>query len=579
MIEGYGRRAAPWLLPSLAALALLLGAEALLRAKLGAPGPEPIWGEFDFYYSDINMKFFRLIRNPDGSRKYVTNRPRAEHQEFPAEKPKGVSRIFVVGGSVAIDYARDRNRIREFLRKALPRRSFEVVGCGMGGYDSFREAMIQEEVLGYSPDAIVLMSGNNEYFTPVTMNPTAFKLANQLRRFWLFRAPLDRWSQAHPAVPPTLQDRLSNFESNLRLMARRAKKQNIPMIFCTLPVNIRDTPPLKSKPRDGAPGYLEAWDALDAGDNLLATRRFARYVSANLSDPFGHYWLAKSLDRRGLYLAARKEYLRALDLDDPGERCSAERNAVIRRVAREEGMIVADLEETFDAAVEHRLPDSRVFLDPVHWHGEYYPLVSWTIVRSIYDAARAGGPLLAPASDWEWAWLGPEKEKLLRPVTAPESQARYFEQAVYKAMTYVLASHGKLSEGALALFELSADRDPARLDALTESFEKVRPAFKLYSWLRPYERQFQNHWPDISVHVGEAYRRKKDYRKALAIFDAALRREPRGDLPLLLRARTLSALGRTREARSDVAAISADAKRDPAFAYWSVKIGSAASSR
>jgi tetratricopeptide (TPR) repeat protein len=564
--------AARWLLPMLAAIGLLLGAEVLLRGKLGALGPEPIWGEFDFYYSDINMKFFRLIRKPDGSRTYVTNRPRAEPQQFLAEKPKGVTRIFVVGGSVAIDYARDQNRIREFLRKAMPRRSFEVIGCGMGGYDSFRDAMIQEEVLGYSPDAIVLMSGNNEFFSPETMNPTFFKLARQLRRFWLFRAPVERWSRAHPAAPLTLQDRLAHFESNLRLMARRAKKQNVPMIFCTLPANIRDTPPLRSKPRYGAPGYLAASDAFEAGDDLLATRRLERYLRANPSDPFGHYWLAKSLDRGGFYSAAREHYLRALDLDDPGERCSPARNAVIRRVAREEGMIVADLEGTFDAASEHHLPDSRIFLDPVHWRGEYYPLVSWTIIRSLYDDVLKGGSFLSPASEWEWAWLGPEREKLLQPRISRESQDRYADTAIYKAMTFTLQAHGKLSEGALALFELAARRDPARLDELTESFDKVRPALETYPWLRPYEQQFKSSWPDIVVHVGEAYRRQKDYRKALSIFDAALRSEPGSDLLLLLRARTLWAMGRAGEARSDIAAISADAKRDPAYAYWCGKI-------
>ena len=40
-------------------------------------------------------------------------------------------------------------------------------------------------------------------------------------------------------------------------------------------------------------------------------------------------------------------------------------------MAREEGLIVADLAKAFDEEAEHRLPDARLFTDAVHWHWDY----------------------------------------------------------------------------------------------------------------------------------------------------------------------------------------------------------------
>ena len=561
-------------LPCLATIGLLIGAETALRVKRGPPPPDRVWPDFDFYYSDIYKKFFKLAADPStGGRIYVTNRPRAAHQQFIAEKPLGLVRIFVVGGSVSIAYAGEaRVRLLKFLSQAFPGRKFEVIGCGMGGYDSYRDSMVQKEILDYHPDAVVLMSGNNEYYEPETANPTLYHLTSRLRKLWVFRLALDLQEQRHP-YPTTLRDRLAIFEANLRLMAERAKQKNVPMIFCTLPANIRDTPPLRSLPPLGDTDYLAARAALDAGDDLAASQKFERYVHTHPDEPFGHYWLAKTLDRRKLYSEARKHYLLALDLDDPGARCSTARNEIIRRVAKETGMILADLDTAFNGIAEQRIPDGRIFVDGCHWRGEYYPLASWVILRSIYDSSRSGGMLLSPAGAWDWDWFETEKAEILKPTLGRKSLNAYGDEAVYKAMNTASWEYGRLSEGALALLERAVTRDPERLDYLAGSFEHLRPAFEKYMWLNDNANQMRERWSDISINVGEAYRRQRNFPKALAYFDGVLRREPGLDLALLLRAKTLASLGRLREAKLSLARLSTTSRNLPEFAYWRRKMG------
>jgi tetratricopeptide (TPR) repeat protein len=563
-------------LPVLAMLGLFVAAETALRVRRGPPPLEPEWGNLDFYYSDIYKPFFKRTPGPSGEAVFVANRARSWPQEFPAEKAKGTVRIFVVGGSVAIPYGPPNDAQLIFLKylgRTFPGKKFELIGCGMGGYDSYREALVQKEILDYQPDAVVLMSGNNEYFTPETASPALYHLTARLRKLWVFRLALDRMKSLRPVRAMTLQDRLAGFEANLRLMAERAREKKVPMIFCTLPANIRDAPPLRSPPPVDDRDYIDARAAFDDGDDLLAAREFAQYVSAHPEEPFGQYWLAKALDRRGLFTQAREHYLRALELDDPGERCSKARNEVIRRVAKETGMILADLDAEFDAVAEHELPDGRIFVDACHWRKEYYALTSWVILRSIADAARTGATPLLSSDRWEWGWYDSERARILKPAFSPEAAQAYGDSAVYKAMTYAAATNGNLSESAVALFEEAARRNPARLDVLAGSFELIQPALGKFPWLNDSVDRLRAHWPEISIHVGEAYRRQRNYAKALRYFDGVLRLGVSRDRPLLLKAMTLAAMGRLPDARTCLEGISEASLRLPEFAYWRARIG------
>ncbi|MFI5360351.1 MAG: tetratricopeptide repeat protein [Elusimicrobiota bacterium] len=291
-------------------------------------------------------------------------------------------------------------------------------------------------------------------------------------------------------------------------------------------------------------------------------------MSDHPREAFGHYSLAQTLDRLKLYEEARVQYRLAVDCDDPGERCSSRRNEVIRRVARETGMILADLDRAFEGVAEHRIPDGRIFADAMHWRREYYPLASLTIVKAIYDSARSGGELLSPAARWNWEWLASEREAIMKPAFTRESRDRDGDDSIDKAVLTAARTNDGLSENALALFEEAIRRNPRRLAELVESFEKLRPELERHYWLSAYADHLRDGWESVSLHVGEAYRRRRDYAAALRYFDAALRRGRGDDRALLLEARALSALGRRSEARERLAAISERSRLRPEFAYW-----------
>jgi hypothetical protein len=128
-----------------------------------------------YWYVDIYKPFFVKKKADDGSVFLVSQRPRSRRSSFPKRKLPQTTRVFVLGGSVAAQYDSDEQRshdwtLRRVLETAFPGKRFEVIHCGMGGYDIYREDLIFQEILRYEPDIVVLLSGNNEV-TPVSGPP------------------------------------------------------------------------------------------------------------------------------------------------------------------------------------------------------------------------------------------------------------------------------------------------------------------------------------------------------------------------------------------------------------------------
>ena len=115
-----------------------------------------------YYYEDISHPFFALDPSQPGM--YRNQRPGSKASLFSAVKPKDGFRVFVIGGSIAglLQYSGESGEFAKALEAVLPTKKVEVVNCGMAGYESFREALVEQEILEYTPDLIVLLTGHNE---------------------------------------------------------------------------------------------------------------------------------------------------------------------------------------------------------------------------------------------------------------------------------------------------------------------------------------------------------------------------------------------------------------------------------
>jgi len=530
-------------------LALLGVVEVGVRLAYGAPPAHRLPDNFKYAYLDVLKPFFRRSRTGWGSARMIPQRAESLAPSFSTPKAPGTLRIFVVGGSVATPFSVDgATQLSKFASSALPNRPVEVISCGMGSYDSRRETGVLREILDYEPDLVVLLSGNNEYHLD-TPYPRLLVLDHLLNGIAVYRKTTELVrslvGKKDPDPSPAFGRANEQFERNLRGMARLCREHKIPLVLSTLGANLRDSPPSSQwrRPMLEASVFFDALQALDERRYSSAAEGLRRFTAAFPEDPYGRYYLAKAQDGQGDYREAKRNYALAADFDLPGNRTSPARNEIIRRVAREEGAILADLEKQFEALAPQGIPGAETFRDSCHWMQEFYPLVSLTILRAASERSA-----LAPAAAWRWSWAAGLEERLRRPVIPPENRARYFEDTLLSALAAaIVIDRQLLSEESVNMLRQMLSRDAVKFERMTRTKAGLEPLFEKH-WFRDYRERVDKDWPAVLVHVGEARRLEGRPDLALALFSEAAALQPDYYQARLRRAVAEANLGRRAEA-------------------------------
>ena len=357
-----------------------------------------------------------------------------------ARKPPGTVRIFILGESAAMgtpDPSFGFARILEvMLRRQFPARKFEVVNAAMRGINSHVILPIARDCAAHEPDLFIAYMGHNEAVGLYAPEPDAPNLAAHLGLLrTIQRAKMTRLAQllksaaAHLASPPpeVTQDmpfyrrkRMAaddprraavreNFRENLRAIGQTAHDSGAPLILATVPVNLRDCPPLASLHRPGlAPADAVRWDAEFAGAQALEQRgardaALAAYSALlRTDDHFAdlHFCLARGLAAGGDWEKARAHFALARDWDAMQFRADSQINRIIREVAADgRGIHLADAEEAMQSPLrEDRVPGARLFYEHVHlrFDGDY--LVAQTLFPQVVRALALGEPAAAAPS-------------------------------------------------------------------------------------------------------------------------------------------------------------------------------------
>lgn len=508
-----------WLAAALWAVAGVAHAQQAGGAPRPAAPAED--GNFRYAYVEIYQPFFARTER-DGVALYETRRPRAIPGRFPARKAAGAKRVFIVGGSVAGELG--DGVPRQCLARALPKRAVEVVNCGMAAYDSYRDALVAEEVLGYDPDLIVVLSGNNEMtHFPLRVNLTLHRADRTLSGFGFYRALKERLrNRGQGASHPDPAVRLPVFEANLRRMARLARRRGVPLVLCTLPANVRDMPP-RSIPdfEDWSdPVWTAAWAAMEREEYRRAAGLFGGYAAAHPGLPQGHFYRAKALDLSGDRAAAGRFYRLAKEYDTNG--CGATRNRVIRKVcASEAGCILADLDSAFSRAAPDGLPGGDFFSDGMHWYFQHNRFVMAAILEAVRRHDRSGA---APAFEnpEEWGEVEPPEGARTRweAITPRDNPVWYAVKGVLDARP------GARWEQSIAMFQAAYRLHAPLLTGLIGQQAQARAMVSSSVWTQGAEDKVASGWARVLEHAGEALRREGDRAGARRFLDEALRLDP-----------------------------------------------------
>jgi len=296
---------------------------------------------------------------------YVAQNPFMIETSFPARKPAGAFRVFLLGGSQAMGtpYVHQRrstaglfsllslpNRggiatwVKDYLSKLYPERTIEVINAAKGAQDLGASlATLRDIVKIGDADLVIILSGNNE------------RPSEKLTR--KFRLESGYWSEADRLLAELSQ----TFSQNLSACVDLLQAHNIPGYICTVPTNIRDW-----LPSDADDAHIQQ------AKKLLAEKRYQQVVDllSPLTKPGGNalhaYYLAKAWDGLKQYDRAKTWYIAAKDADKSFLRARSPWNNAVRDIPEHPLIRVVDLERLYYRDCRQGLPGLAEFADYCH---------------------------------------------------------------------------------------------------------------------------------------------------------------------------------------------------------------------
>jgi len=526
--------------------------EAGMRIRYGLPPCEPDPCQFKYTYVDIYKKFFKKVHEK-GRDVYIPQRTMNLARGFVAVKDANTVRIFLIGGSVAYDwYQWDLYKLENIFKDLIPDKDFEIINCGMCGYDSYRVYLVEKEILSYQPDLIIILSGNNEFYDKVKVNLRAYYTNKFLRKLWIYRKLQDHFLQwcdeLEIEYSRDREQRLVNYGKNIRRIVRKAKAKRVPIILCTLPVNFRDCAPAEKYPLDKQ--FLLGKFLLENENYLVAEDTFKKFLKDKPNDSFGYYFLGRAYDKMENYQKAKENYLMALELSYGSGRASPSSNAIIRRICAEGDAGLADLEKAFMDIASHGLLGREQFYDSCHWWDEYYFLVAKVVVREIVQKVAVYLLILDPNKYKLDSFPPPCNFISLSERGKRENDIKHINISVWEALEY---PH-ELSECAISYFGTLYLMDQDSLWKIQFSKEEIKETFMNDPWLKEIIPAyiFEKQWPSVLYHVGETYRRLKLYKEALTYFNKAIALDENNYLPYIGRALVYHTFGDKGKAQDNI---------------------------
>ena len=161
--------------------------ELLLWLFIGFPPSQATSELFKYEYLEIHEPFFK-IKEQRGKKYYVPQRNKNCAKPFPVNKNSDNIRIFLTGGSFAVDWNTPllEKQLNGILQQNNFKKSCEIINCGMAVYDSYRVSLVIREIVKYQPDLIIVLCGNSDNIYTKNINTTLYAIKRLLNKSWLF---------------------------------------------------------------------------------------------------------------------------------------------------------------------------------------------------------------------------------------------------------------------------------------------------------------------------------------------------------------------------------------------------------
>ena len=349
-------------------------------------------------------------------------------ERFPREKGPTTTRIFCLGGSTVYGHPYDAavafpRGLGVILDHAEPSRRHEVLNCGGISYASYRLTHIAEEVARYDPDAIVVLTGHNEFLERrsypdlVDGRSGVLRIRRVLagsRLYTLLRnrvvsmrdlagngkgerdrlgpevvAALDRSAglDLYHRDEHFREGALIHFDHNLRSLVEMARTAGARIVLVTPASNLADFSPFKSEHGEGLSAeevaacevaVAGARESLDRGKTSAAMEALEAVDDLDCAEL--QYARGRALRAEGRFDDADEAFFAAREADVAPLRAPAAFVDAVRRVAAELEVPLVDpvaaLADSARRSAKLSSPGERYFLDHVHPRAEIHRMIA-----------------------------------------------------------------------------------------------------------------------------------------------------------------------------------------------------------
>ena len=287
------------------------------------------------------------------------------------------------------------------MQTAYPGKQIEVANLSAHGFAAYRVKYILDKALKLEPDAVIVWTGNNEFLEDRNYDPPStgiISLTRHLRTFQWLQSTLSSgnkmsgtelkdvaqffWKKVHQqslqlrSDPVQFAQVQEHYRESVGHMVSQSQRYRVPIVLCTVPVNLRDWLPTVSYNRlTGEPH--EQWQKLfNQARRCLIEGKYREGIQAmNQANAMenqhaeSYFWLGRLLESDGQKTAAWNAYSRARDLDYNPFRANSNFNDTIRVLAKNNehrDVYLLDLENIFAGATQNAAPGFDLFLDYVH---------------------------------------------------------------------------------------------------------------------------------------------------------------------------------------------------------------------
>jgi len=321
--------------------------------------------------------------------------------DLQVNKPKGTIRIFTFGGSTTwgLPYGAEGSFsgwLAEIIHSCKPDNNVEVINTG---YPSAPIATVRdyaEASISFHPDIFIIYSGNNEFLLENQVLQEA--AVNKQFIYWLRRKlkynsfvfnHLDKlysnyfkkkqiYKSADSDFTDFWETASDRFYFELNEIRKIAKKNNIKVILCTIPCNLRDYSPICSLWKQGLSAsdvnkaeiaLKDMRSAISKNQLTNAEKAYARLCSISPGYAQATFEIANFHLKKGNIITAQHAFIRAKEEDKTLVRVKERFNAIIRKVYNTinyNSFILLDVQKIYNKNSPFSIPGNNLFLDGMH---------------------------------------------------------------------------------------------------------------------------------------------------------------------------------------------------------------------